>query len=94
LDCLTILNAAMAERFKLKDTAEIYALRRVHCKIFVRRPLMLKLKKYFTDKSHRLITKGLTPINNAEGGTRTRTAFWARGFSYHYSFRYLPLISS
>src|SRR5262245_3115737 len=29
--------------------------------------------------------------NNAEGGTRTRTAFWARGFSYHYSFRYLTL---
>jgi hypothetical protein len=31
-------------------------------------------------------------IFNAEGGTRTRTAFWARGFSYHYSFRYLPFI--
>jgi hypothetical protein len=31
---------------------------------------------------------------NAEGGTRTRTAFWARGFSYRYSFRYLPLFSS
>src|SRR6185503_19166250 len=27
---------------------------------------------------------------SAEGGTRTRTAFWARGFSYHYSFRHLP----
>ena len=25
----------------------------------------------------------------AEGGTRTRTAFWARGFSYHYGFRHL-----
>jgi hypothetical protein len=32
--------------------------------------------------------------SNAEGGTRTRTAFWARGFSYHYSFRHLPIISS
>jgi hypothetical protein len=32
--------------------------------------------------------------NNAEGGTRTRTAFWARGFSYHYNFRYLPSFSS
>jgi hypothetical protein len=31
--------------------------------------------------------------NDAEGGTRTRTAFWARGFSYHYSFRYPPLFS-
>jgi hypothetical protein len=31
---------------------------------------------------------------NAEGGTRTRTAFWARGFSYHYNFRYLPLFSN
>jgi hypothetical protein len=30
----------------------------------------------------------------AEGGTRTRTAFWARGFSYHYSFRYPPLLLS
>lgn len=30
----------------------------------------------------------------AEGGTRTRTAFWARGFSYHYSFHYLPPHSS
>jgi hypothetical protein len=32
--------------------------------------------------------------NNAEGGTRTRTAFWARGFSYHYNFRYLSPFSS
>jgi hypothetical protein len=31
---------------------------------------------------------------SAEGGTRTRTAFWARGFSYRYSFRYLPIILS
>jgi hypothetical protein len=28
---------------------------------------------------------------DAEGGTRTRTAFWARGFSYHYGFRHLKV---
>ena len=32
--------------------------------------------------------------SSAEGGTRTRTVFWARGFSYHYNFRYLPHFSS
>jgi hypothetical protein len=37
---------------------------------------------------------GRNQFIDAEGGTRTRTAFWARGFSYHYSFRYLPSIPS
>src|SRR5262245_8447365 len=41
-----------------------------------------------------LITPSRILKNDAEGGTRTRTAFWARGFSYHYSFRYLPSLSS
>jgi hypothetical protein len=40
-----------------------------------------------------LQTKDLLNFS-AEGGTRTRTAFWARGFSYHYNFRYLPIFSS
>ena len=41
---------------------------------------------------HLLQAKDLFNLS-AEGGTRTRTAFWARGFSYHYSFRYPPLFS-
>src|SRR5215469_14937907 len=31
----------------------------------------------------------LATVLSAEGGIRTRTGFWPRGFSYHYSFRYL-----
>jgi hypothetical protein len=41
-----------------------------------------------------VISLGRNPTIDAEGGTRTRTAFWARGFSYHYNFRYLPPFSS
>jgi hypothetical protein len=37
----------------------------------------------------KIILKG-----NAEGGTRTRTAFWARGFSYHHGFRHLSAFTS
>jgi hypothetical protein len=49
-----------------------------------------KHRRIFVPVLKSLIILGQNWDIYAEGGTRTRTAFWARGFSYHYSFRHLP----